>query len=325
MTVTTTLVTGAAGFIGSFLCEELLRRGFDVVGVDNFFRGRKENLSDARRSGRFELYELDLAKPDATQALRELLARHQVEVVYNLAAVNGTQHFYDHPQFVLDSNIRITMSVMEALRDTPVRQVVYASSSEVYGDPDVIPTPETHAIKLKALADRDSYAASKAIGDFYTRLSARDLDIDYKILRIFNTYGERMVNTQYGQVIPEFIRKCRHEPRFEIIGDGTHTRSFCYVKDTVRRIVAVAERGDEPVYNVGNDEELTVLELARTIHQLMGRPFKPVFLPERADDHRRRCPDIGLLRKALGTLEETALEQGLARTIAWYAERDAAA
>lgn len=317
--MTRALVTGAAGFVGSFLCEDLLARNHDVVGVDNFFRGRAANLIDARNSGRFELHELDLAQPDAARRLRELLAAHATEVVYHFAAVNGTRHFYDHPQLVLDNNTRITMGVMESLRDTPVRQVVYASSSEVYGDADLIPTPETQPIKLKALADRDSYAASKAIGDFYTRLFARELGIDYLIVRIFNTYGERMVNTRYGQVIPEFIRKCREEPVFEIIGDGSHTRSFCYVRDTVRRIVSLAEKGDQPVYNVGNDVELTVLELARTIHALLDRPFEPVFLPERPDDHKRRCPDIGLMRQALGELDAMPLEAGLGRTIAWYA------
>lgn len=313
------LVTGAAGFVGSFLCEALLRRGHRVAGVDNLFRGRAENLAEAEKSGKFSLHRLNLTEAESSSALNELLKACDVEVVYHFAAVNGTQHFYDRPQFVLDWNTRITMRVMESLRGSPVQKIVYASSSEVYGDPDIVPTPESHPIKLKALADRDSYAASKAFGDFYTRLSARDLGLDYLIVRIFNTYGERMVNTQYGQVVPEFIRKCRLEPRFEMIGDGSHTRSFCYVGDTVERIVSLAESGDQPVYNVGNDEEISILALAKSIHELIGRPFEPRFLPARPDDHKRRCPDISLMKAALGNPRSTPLEEGLSRTIAWYA------
>ncbi len=275
--MTTALVTGAAGFVGSFLCEELLRRGYDVVGVDNLFRGRMENLKAAERSKEFEFQRLDLTHATAASALKELLSSRAVTLVYHFAAVNGTQHFYDRPKLVLDWNTRITFAVMESLEGTPVEKIIYASSSEVYGDPDVIPTPESHPIKLKASADRDSYAASKAIGDFIVRLFARDLGIDHLIARIFNTYGERMVNTQYGQVIPEFIRKCRIEPKFEIIGNGLHTRSFCYVADTVERIVSLAEKGTQPIYNVGHDAELSILDLARLIHALLGRPFEPVF------------------------------------------------
>ncbi len=321
--MTTALVTGAAGFVGSFLCEELLRRGYDVVGVDNLFRGRMENLKAAEQSKAFEFRRLDLTHATAASELKELLRRRAVTHVFHFAAVNGTQHFYDRPKQVLDWNTRITIAVMESLAGTPVEKIVYASSSEVYGDPDVIPTPESHPIKLKASADRDSYAASKAIGDFFVRLFAKDLGIEYLIVRIFNTYGERMVNTQYGQVIPEFIRKCRTEPKFEIIGNGLHTRSFCYVTDTVERIVSLAERGTEPVYNVGHDTELSILDLAKSIHALLGRPFEPVFLPERPDDHKRRCPDIRLMKATLGSLRATPLEEGLQRTIAYYAAQGA--
>ena len=320
----TALVTGAAGFIGSFLCEELLRRGYQVVGVDNLFRGRMANLSDAQEKDAFEFHRLDLTDRDAARSLNELLRSRSVTVVFHYAAINGTQHFYDHPKLVLDWNTRITVAVMESLEGSPVERIVYASSAEVYGEPDIIPTPESHPVKLNTMADRDSYAVSKAIGDFYTRLFAQELGIGYVILRIFNAYGERMVNTKYGQVIPEFIRKCSEEAEFEIIGDGSHTRSFCYVRDAVERMVALGEKGDRPIYNVGNDEELSILKLAKLVHELMGRPFRPVFLPERSDEHRRRCPDIGLMRATLGNLRVTPLDDGLRRTIAYYGSRHAA-
>jgi nucleoside-diphosphate-sugar epimerase len=314
----TALVTGAAGFIGSFLCEELLRRGYQVVGVDNLFRGRMANLSDAQKSAAFEFRRLDLTERDAARSLNELLRSHSATVVYHYAAVNGTQHFYDHPTLVLDTNTRATIAVMEALEGTLVERIVYASSSEVYGEPEIIPTPESHHVKLTTMANRDSYAASKAIGDYYTRLFAQELGIGYVILRIFNTYGERMVNTKYGQVIPEFIRKCSEQAEFEIIGDGSNTRSFCYVQDAVERMVGLGEKGDQPIYNVGNDEELSILELAKLVHEQMGRPFRAVFLPERPNEHKRRCPDISLMRATLGNLRVTSLKDGLKRTIAYY-------
>jgi nucleoside-diphosphate-sugar epimerase len=321
----TVLVTGSAGFIGSFLTDELLSRGYRVVGVDNLFRGRLENLETARRSPSFEFVKLDLATADAPPALHKLLKTNNAVAVFHLAAINGTQYFYDASGMVLDVNVRATQTVVQAVEGSAVDTLFYTSSSEVYGEPMQVPTPETHPILLNSQADRDSYAASKALGDFYIRFAAQKLGIRHLNLRIFNQYGPRMVGTKYGQVIGEFISRALTSEPFTIIGDGSHTRSFCFVRDAARLIVDLYERGARGQMNLGRDEEITILELARRVHAQLGKPCSPVFLPERPHDHRRRCPDLTLLRRALPNATFTSLDDGLAATIAHFRGQAAAA
>ena len=309
------LVTGAAGFIGSFLVEELLARGYAVIGVDNLFRGSMENLAGVILNPAFRFEKLDLAETKAPARLREILQQNQTQVLFHLAAINGTEYFYDASWMVLDVNSRSTQTVLSAVEGTSVKYIAYASSSEVYGEPITVPTPETHSILLNAEADRDSYASSKAIGDFYVRIGACKLGIDALVMRIFNQYGPRMVGSKYGQVIGEFIRRALTEPEFTIIGNGSHTRSFCLVTDGVRAMVDLLEKRVTGFINLGNDTEISILELAGQIHSKLGREFKPVFLPERPNDHRRRCPDLSLLRQMIPNIKMTSLDEGLEITI----------
>jgi nucleoside-diphosphate-sugar epimerase len=312
------LVTGAAGFIGSFLCDELLARRYRVIGVDNLFRGRMENLADALKSPHFQFLRLDLATADAPAALHELLQSNSVESVFHLAAINGTQYFYEASLLVLDVNVRATQSVVEALKGSGARSIVYASSSEVYGEPLQVPTPETHPVLLNSRADRDSYAAGKAVGDFYVRLAAGALGIRHLNLRIFNQYGPRMVGTRYGQVIGEFIVRALADEPFTILGDGQHTRSFCYVADAARIMVDLLEGGASGELNLGYDEETTILDLAQRIHRQLRKKWAPVFLPERPHDHRRRCPDLTELRRQVPRARFLPLDEGIARTIDYF-------
>jgi UDP-glucuronate decarboxylase len=183
-----------------------------------------------------------------------------------------------------------------------------------------IPTPEDHPIILEFYAERDSYAASKAFGEFYTRYVAGRRP-NYLILRIFNTYGPRMDTSEYGQVIPEFIRKVLREEEFTIIGDGTQTRAFMHVDDHVRIVKRLVETGPyNDVYNVGSSQEVAILELARIMHEIVGRSFKPVFLPPRPHDRKRRCPDITKIIKATGLTPQIDLYTGLRQTTKWYME-----
>lgn len=314
------LVTGAAGFLGSFLTEELLRRGYAVTGIDNMFRGREENLIVARQNPNFRFELLDLTAADAVGRVRNTLLEHDTEAVFHLAAINGTEYFYDASWMVLDVNVSTTQTMMEALEDTKVGYVCYTSSSEVYGDPMIIPTPETHPILLNAEADRDSYASSKAMGDFYVRIGAQKLGIDALAVRVFNQYGPRMVGTKYGQVIGEFVKRGLTETEFTMIGDGSHTRSFCLVTDGARTLVDLFERRVTGFINLGNDNEISILELAKRIHEKLGREFRPVFLQERPHDHRRRCPDLTRLRQYLPDLNLTDLDAGLDITIEHFLE-----
>ncbi|PJD92729.1 MAG: hypothetical protein CK424_03880 [Legionella sp.] len=311
------LITGAAGFLGSFLCEELLAAGYKVVGVDNFFRGTPANIS-ALTQTEFILEDLDLSIATNSVPLQKIMRQHHIEIVVHLAAINGTQYFYDEPLFVFEQNIKITQTLLAAMDTTAVNYVIYSSSSEVYGNPLNIPTDEKQPILLNLEADRDSYAASKAADDFYVRLFAKHHHMSFLILRIFNLYGERMVGTKYGQVVAEFVTRMLHEDQFTLIGDGSQTRSFCYVKDATWAIKQLIEHHITGLVNVGNDEEISILKLAQCLHSLEKIPFHPVFLAPRAHDHQRRRPDISHLRSLIPDLKFTSLETGLKKVIKYY-------
>jgi nucleoside-diphosphate-sugar epimerase len=196
-----------------------------------------------------------------------------------------------------------------------VKKIIYASSSETYGEPQQIPTPETHPILLNIHTDRDSYASSKAICDFYTKLFAKENKIDFLILRIFNTYGPHMDTSEYGQVVPEFIKKMLEDPEFTIIGDGEHTRSFCYVSDHTRLARKLMENVSNEIVNLGNDKETKIVDLARKMHEIENKEFKPKYLPGREYDHKRRQPDITKLKQLINDYPKVSLEQGLQITI----------
>lgn len=315
------LVTGAAGFIGSFLCEELISRQHFVIGIDNFFRGKKENLDSLKNQKNFLCEEIDLSQPENIESIHNLILKHNIETIFHLAAINGTQYFYDRPLFVLDQNTRMTQNLLLAIINTPVNYIAYTSSSEAYGDPQVIPTKESEPILLNTFADRDSYAVSKVNGDFYIRLFSKEQHIEFLILRVFNTYGERMIGTRYGQVIPEFVKRMLFENTFTIIGDGSQTRSFCYVKDSTWAMAELLEKKITGILNLGNDYEITILELAKKIHAIKNKEFNPTFLPGRPNDHKRRRPDISQLKSLLPKLTFTDLDTGLKKVILFFEQK----
>ena len=297
------LVTGAAGFLGSHLCDELLERGYKVVGIDNFFRGKKENLPVHPN---FKFYEVDLVNDDAG----DIIFDEKPDVLFHYAAINGTEYFYDIPTKVFNDNIEITKNILTAIKDSTIKKVVYTSTSEVYGDNPPLPTPESHMIQLNVFSDRDSYASSKAIGEFYVKYYCQEYGINYLILRPFNTYGPRMDNTKYGQVVPEFFRKLDDE-QFTIIGDGTPTRSFCHVDDHKRLAVMLSEEVSDNVVNIGNDEEITILDLAKKVHKVGGKEFNPSFLPPRDYDTKRRQPDISKIKELFEDYKFISIDEGL--------------
>ena len=304
------LITGAAGFLGSFLSQELLENEYQVIGIDNFFRGKKEYLPDHER---FTFHKIDLV--EEPNKIIDVFKNEKPDLVFHYAAINGTKYFYDIPYKVINNNVRMTQNVLDACRDSSVKKIVYASSSEVYGEPLKIPTPENHPILLNINTDRDSYASSKAICDFYVKLFAKEEKIKYLILRIFNTYGPHMDTTEYGQVIPEFTDKLFSGKKFSIIGNGEHTRSFCYVSDHTRLARKLSEKINNEIVNLGQDKETKILDLAKMMHRIIGKKFDPVYLPEREYDHKRRKPDIIKLKKLINDFPKIALEEGLQKTI----------
>lgn len=304
------LVTGGAGFLGSHLAEYFRFNGHEVVVLDNMFRGKYIPM-------KCKFFKMDLVYE--YDRLVELLKRLKPEIVIHYAAINGTKYFYDIPLKVLDQNVRMTQNLLKALDGVDsVDKIVYASSSEVYGEPMKLPTPEDHPILVNIKADRDSYAISKAIGEFYVRLYSEERGIKYIILRIFNTYGPRMDTSEYGQVIPEFIRKILHEKEFTIYGDGKQTRTFMYVDDHVRLVYKLVLKANNIIVNIGSDKEISILELAKIMHELVGKPFKVRFLPARPYDRKRRCPDITLLKSIVNDVPKVTLEDGLLKTMSYY-------
>jgi len=304
------IITGAAGFLGSFLSEELLKNDYEVIGIDNFFRGKKEYLPNHEN---FIFYKLDLV--NELRKLKEIVKKHQPEYMIHYAAINGTEYFYDIPYQVINNNVRMTQNVLESCKKSSVKKIIYASSSETYGEPQEVPTAETHPILLNIHTDRDSYASSKAICDFYVKLFSQENKIDYLIFRIFNTYGPHMDTSKYGQVIPEFIKKMYNDKEFTIIGNGDHTRSFCYVDDHTRLALKLIENISNEIVNLGNDEETKIVDLAKKIHEIAGKKFKPKYLPGREYDHKRRQPDITKIRKLINDQPKIMLLEGLEKTI----------
>jgi nucleoside-diphosphate-sugar epimerase len=307
------LVTGAAGFLGSFLSQELLENEYQVIGIDNFFRGKKQYLPDHEG---FAFYELDLVED--YNKIMDVIKNEKPSLVFHYAAINGTKYFYDIPYKVINNNIRMTQNVLDACRDTSVNKIIYASSSEVYGEPLKIPTPETHPILLNIHTDRDSYASSKAICDFYVKLFAMENKLEYLIVRIFNTYGPHMDTSEYGQVIPEFIKKMYKDKQFTIIGNGQHTRGFTYVTDHVRLVRKLSENVSNEIVNVGMDKETKIINLAKMLHELAGKEFDPEFLAEREYDHKRRKPDIKKLKDLINDYPKITLKDGLRNTLKYY-------
>lgn len=313
----TILITGAAGFLGSYLAESLIQDGHNVVGIDNLFRGNKANIAHLPQES-FQFYNLDLSYTKEIERIHHILLDRRITTIFHLAAINGTQHFYDHSFFVLDQNIRITQNLLASMPETAVNYIIYTSSSEVYGDAKQFPTPENYPISVHTDFERDSYAASKAIDEFYVHLFSQLQKIDHLILRVFNTYGGRMVGTRYGQVIPELIHKMQTDEPFTIIGDGAQTRCFCYVEDLVWILKQLMQKKVSGLLNAGNDEEITISDLAQHLHQLTHQAYSPTFLPGRPHDHQRRKPDISRLRQVLPDLTFTPLDQGLIKTLEYY-------
>ena len=297
------LVTGAAGFLGSHLCDKLLEEGNIVFGIDNFFRGKRENLPV---HDNFYFQELDLTESGFNIP--------ELDVVIHYAAINGTRYFYDIPNKVVDDNIRMTQNVLNSI-DQSVTKLVYASSSEIYGPTPKVPTDESQPIELHIEADRDSYASSKAIGEFMVKTWCKQNNVSYLILRPFNTYGTRMATNGYGQVIPELIERV-HDDDFYIYGDGLQTRSFCHVQDHVNIVNILLDTADNEILNIGFDEEITIKNLAKTILKEFGYEDKEITTkPAWANDTKWRKPSLTRLNKYIDGYSHHSLKEGLNQII----------
>lgn len=298
------LVTGAAGFLGSHLVDRLLREGHDVVGVDNLSTGRATNLYEARLQKRFRL-----VRADVTRGLR---MRGALTHVWHFASLASPPDYFAHPIETLRVGAEGTHHALELARRTDA-VFVLASTSEVYGDPEVSPQPETYWGRVNPVGLRSCYDESKRYAEALTMAHRRVHGTDTRIARIFNTYGPRM-RLHDGRVVPNLIGQALRGEPLTIHGDGRQTRSFCYHSDLIEGLVRLARRGDGEPTNLGNPHEVTINAFARRIQRLAGARGPLIHTAPRADDPPRRRPDIRRARRMLGWSPRVPLEEGLQLT-----------
>jgi len=307
-------VTGAAGFIGSHLVDRLLADGHKVVGVDNFATGSRGNLAHLEGDDRFELVEADVSSPLDHRALEGAL-----DGVYHLASPASPVHYMRLPIETLRAGSEGTRHALELARSKGARMLL-ASTSEVYGDPEVHPQREDYRGNVSPVGPRSVYDEAKRYAEALASAYARNGLAEVRIARIFNTYGERMA-LEDGRALPEFICAALRGEDIPVFGDGSQTRSFCYVSDLVDGLVRLWGSGLEGPVNLGNPVEITILELAREIIELSGSSGGIAFRPLPEDDPRRRRPDISRAREGLGWEPKVERSEGLRKTIEDFRRR----
>jgi dTDP-glucose 4,6-dehydratase len=302
--VATCLVTGGAGFLGSHLCDELLTRGHRVICVDNLETGSLANIEHIR-DAQFTHLNLDIIDP--------YFVEEPIDVVYHLASPASPIDYLRLPLHTLKVGSYGTHHTLGVAKHHRARFLI-ASTSEVYGDPQEHPQREGYWGHVNPIGPRGVYDEAKRYAEALTMAYHRQQGVDTAIVRIFNTYGARM-RPHDGRAIPTFLRQALGDRPLTIFGDGSQTRSFCYVSDLIRGIIALAESGCHEPVNVGNPDEYTLLELAETIREIAGSSSEIVYeaLPE--DDPKQRKPDIARAKELLGWSPEVSLREGLQRTI----------
>ncbi len=303
------LVTGGAGFLGSHLCERLIGQGHHVICLDNFFTSQESNVAHLVRGKNFELVRHDVVEP----------FRFEVDEIYNLACPAAPGHYQFNPIKTLKTSVMGALNSLGLARRLGIR-ILHTSTSEVYGDPEVHPQPESYRGNVNPIGPRACYDEGKRAAETLMFDYHRQHGVRIKVVRIFNTYGPRM-HPFDGRVVSNFIRQAMAGEDISLYGTGLQTRSFCYVDDMIDALIAMMgsqEKFTGPV-NVGNTDEFTVLELAKHIVSISGSSSKvSVGKPLPADDPTRRCPDISLALANLGWKPKVALKDGLARTIEWF-------
>jgi len=307
------LVTGGAGFIGSHLCERLLGDGHEVLCLDNFFTGNKKNIAALLPHPSFELIRHDITQPILLE----------VDRIYNLACPASPIHYQYNPVKTIKTSVLGTIHMLGLAKRVRAR-ILQASTSEVYGDPQVHPQPEEYWGNVNPIGIRSCYDEGKRVAETLMMDYHRQNGVDIRIVRIFNTYGPRMAVND-GRVVSNLIVQALRGEELTVYGDGGQTRSFCYVDDLVDGLVRMMECDDftGPV-NLGNPAETTILEFARKIAELTGVKTGIRFNPLPADDPKQRQPDIGLAKARLGWEPKVPLEAGLKNTIDYFAAKLAA-
>jgi len=302
------LVTGGAGFLGSHLCERLLAEGHEVLCVDNFYTSRKQNIAHLIQHPYFELMRHDVTFPLYVE----------VDEIYNLACPASPIHYQRDPVQTTKTNVHGAINMLGLAKRLKAK-ILQASTSEVYGDPEVHPQPESYWGKVNPIGLRSCYDEGKRCAETLFFDYFRQHKLRIKVVRIFNTYGPRM-HPHDGRVVSNFIIQALRGEEITVHGDGSQTRSFCYVDDIVDAMVRMMNSEDVftgPV-NIGSPYEFNIMELARKIISMSGSKSKIIFLPLPSDDPMQRKPDIELAKKKLGWEPKTQLDAGLEQTIDYF-------
>jgi UDP-glucuronate decarboxylase len=314
------LVTGGAGFLGSHLCDRLLRDGHEVLCLDNFFTGRRENVMHVLDHPCFELVRHDVTEPILLE----------VDQIYNLACPASPVHYQYNPVKTVKTNVMGTINMLGLAKRVRAR-ILQASTSEVYGDPGVHPQPETYWGNVNPVGIRSCYDEGKRLAETLMMDYHRQNHVDTRIVRIFNTYGPRMLEND-GRVISNFIVQALRGEELTIYGDGRQTRAFCYVDDLIEGMVRLMNLAEDshpsfsvhdPV-NIGNDEEFTMSDLAAEIGRAVGAEIRTLYCPLPADDPRQRRPDLNRAKQLLGWFPSTSFQEGIRKTVEYFARRQKA-
>jgi UDP-glucuronate decarboxylase len=303
------LVTGGAGFLGSHLCDRLLSEDYDVICMDNFFTGQKQNIAHLISNPYFELIRHDVTLPYVVE----------VDEIYNLACPASPVHYQFNPVHTTKTSVHGAINMLGLAKRTKAR-IMQASTSEVYGDPEVHPQPESYWGKVNPIGIRSCYDEGKRCAETLFFDYWREHEVDIKVVRIFNTYGPRM-HPHDGRVVSNFIVQALKGEDITIYGDGSQTRSFCFMEDLIEgfRRMMQTEKGFPGPVNIGNPGEFTMLELAEKVIELTGTGSKLVFQDLPSDDPKQRQPDITLAKEKLNGWEpKVQLEEGLSRTIDYF-------
>lgn len=302
------LVTGGAGFIGTNLINSLINDFDEIIAFDNEFRGSFTNLP----SGKIKQVKGDITKYSDWDNLPK-----DIETIFHLGAINGTKFFYEIPDQVLDVNIRGVQNLLEFSRKCDVKSILFTSSSEVYGYPQIFPTPETEYLSIpNPYNPRFSYSSSKIIGELLCIYFAKKYNFKHTIVRYHNIYGPNM---GHEHVMPQFIKKLVNNEEFLVEGNGTETRSFCFIDDAISGTL-LAHNDDshkERIFNIGNDFESSILDLINLLSEISGKKISPKFKSKENAGTNRRVPDISKV-KSVGYTPKIPLEQGLKITYDWY-------
>ncbi len=307
------LITGAAGFIGSHLCDRFLKEGHEVIGLDNFLTGTPENIAHLFGNPRFTFYKYDVTN--------FIYVAGKLDLILHFACPASPVDYMNHPIHTMKVDSLGTFHTLGLAKEKSARYV-FASTSEIYGNPEVHPQPETYWGNVNPIGPRSVYDEAKRFSEALTMAYCREHDLDVRIVRIFNTYGPRM-RMNDGRVVPNFICQALEGKPLTVYGDGTQTRSFCFIEDLVEGIyrVAVYENLKGEVFNLGNPQEYRILDLAKLIVEITGSSSEITFMERPQDDPDRRKPDIKKAKKILGWEPKIGIREGLEKTVKWFREK----